>query len=183
MRRTALRSAMAILGVCLSADALTGNGDSATGPFTTVAPMLDWIVAPTEASIEATFSEPMLAPASTTAENYAVSCLGTGTLAATPDGVSGSGAYTLTWSTRKMQDGQTVTLSASGLQEAARICKVDAGRLAKGGVADTAILDANATWTLDAKTFVSRSPNSSFIRGEVTGQVKWTVCGGKLVFG
>ena len=38
MRTTALLTAIAILGVCLSADALSGSGHSATGPLETVAP-------------------------------------------------------------------------------------------------------------------------------------------------
>lgn len=61
----------------------------------------------------------MLAPGVTTPGNYAVSGLGAGTLAATPDGVSGTGPYTLTWSSGEMQDSASITVTATGLQDLA----------------------------------------------------------------
>jgi len=118
MSRTAAIVVLAGIGLCVSAGALTGSGDSPVGALETVRPTLDSISVPTEASIEATFSEPMLAPGASTAGNYAVSGLGAGTLGANPDSVSGTGPYTLTWTTGEMQDGQTVTLTATSVQDA-----------------------------------------------------------------
>jgi formylglycine-generating enzyme required for sulfatase activity len=111
---------------------LTGSGDSAPGALETIRPALDSISVPPESGITATFSEPMLAPGVTAPGNYAVSGAGAGTLNANPDGVSGSGPYTLTWAAGEMRDGEAVTLTATGVQDAA-------GNL--GGLEDTAALE------------------------------------------
>lgn len=109
---------LVIVSLSVSVYALEGSGDSAPGALETVRPTLGALSVPSEASIAATFSEPMLAPGVTTAGNYAVSGLGAGNLNASPDTVSGSGPYTLTWAAGEMRDGETVTLTATGLQDA-----------------------------------------------------------------
>jgi len=106
------------LVVSLGGYALTGSGDSASGALETVSPSLDSVTAQTEQSLSATFSEPMLESGATTAGNYAVSGLGTGTLAAHPDGATGSGPYALTWTSGEMKDGESVSVTATGLQDA-----------------------------------------------------------------
>ncbi|HPO12900.1 MAG TPA: SUMF1/EgtB/PvdO family nonheme iron enzyme, partial [Candidatus Hydrogenedentes bacterium] len=105
-------------GISLGAQALTGSGDSAAGPLETVPPSLHSVSAATEGSLSAAFSEPMLAPGVTTPGNYAVSGLGAGTLTATPANVSGTGPYTLSWTSGEMLDGASVTVTATGLQDA-----------------------------------------------------------------
>ncbi len=97
------------------APALTGSGDSATGPLETVSPRLNSVTALTESSLSVLFSEPMLSPGA--AGNYAVSGLGVGTLNVNPDGVTGGGPYTLSWFSGEMQDGVAVTVTAVGLQD------------------------------------------------------------------
>ena len=57
MRSTALLTAIAILGMCLSAVALTGSGDSATRPLETVAPVFSALAAnPPQAEVDDTVS-------------------------------------------------------------------------------------------------------------------------------
>ncbi len=117
MRRLLLTGFM-VFTVSLGAQALTGSGESASGALETVSPTLVSVSAVTERSVSATFSEGMLAPGATTPGNYSASGLGAGTLAAHPDVVSGGGPYTLSWSAGEMQDGASVTVTATGLQDA-----------------------------------------------------------------
>jgi len=107
-----------MLAVSFGAQALTGSGDSASGALETVPPTLNAVSTVTERSLSATFSEPMLAPGVATPGNYAASGLGLGTLSVNPDGVSGTGPYILSWSSGEMLDGETVTLTVVGLQDA-----------------------------------------------------------------
>ncbi len=118
MNCRALIIVLAGIGLCVGAMALEGSGDSAVNALETIRPTLDSIGVPGGSSVEAAFSEPMLAPGDTTPGNYAVSGMGAGTLNANPDSVSGSGPYTLTWSAGEMLGGETVTLTATGVQDA-----------------------------------------------------------------
>lgn len=58
---------------------------------------------------------------------------------------------------------------------------LDAGYLAEGGPADVILIDAEAKETV--REFASKASNSPFVGWELTGQVKATICGGKVVFG
>ena len=99
--------------------AVSGSGDSATGPLETVQPVVQSAAALTEQSISVSFSEPMLAPGVTTPANYTLSMPGAGSLAAHPDGVAGSGPFTLHWAAGEMLDGAPVTVTVSGMQDLA----------------------------------------------------------------
>ncbi len=110
-------AAVLVVGVCLSAHAFSGSGESVSGTLETISPTIQSVSALTDASLSATFSEPMLDPGMTTPANYAVSGLGAGTLSQHPDGISGTGPYTLTWSAGEMQNGASVTVTATGLQD------------------------------------------------------------------
>ncbi len=101
-----------------AAFALTGIGTSATGVLETVRPTLDAVAVMSWRTIDVTFSEPMLAPGVTTPGDYAISGPGQGALATNPASVTGSGPYTLAWTTGSMIDGQMVTVAATGLQDA-----------------------------------------------------------------
>lgn len=57
---------------------------------------------------------------------------------------------------------------------------LDAGYLAEGGPADLILIDKEAKATVDK--FASKSSNSPFVGWELTGQVKATICGGKLAY-
>ncbi|MDR3332936.1 MAG: dihydroorotase [Synergistaceae bacterium] len=60
---------------------------------------------------------------------------------------------------------------------------LDAGRLETGRAADIAIIDPNAEWTVDPSKFASRGKNTPFAGHALTGLVRCTICGGKIVYG
>lgn len=115
--RTLLLLGVIMLAVSFGAQALTGSGDSAITPLETVSPSLQVVSAVTERSLSATFSESMRTPGVTTPGNYAASGAGVGTLTTSPSTVSGAGPYTLSWSAGEMQDGASVTVTATGVQD------------------------------------------------------------------
>lgn len=59
---------------------------------------------------------------------------------------------------------------------------LEAGTLAVGAPADVTVLDPVATWTVDPRTFRSRSRNTPFDGWELTGRAVATVVGGAVVF-
>lgn len=63
----------------------------------------------------------------------------------------------------------------------ARLYKLNAGVLAEGAAADLVIFDENEKWTV-TDSFRSKSNNSPFIGQTLTGRVKYTVCGGSVVY-
>ena len=64
----------------------------------------------------------------------------------------------------------------------ARVCRLDAGELRVGGPADIVVFDPDATWTVNADDFLSRSRNSPFIGQTLHGKVRHTFCNGALVY-
>ena len=56
------------------------------------------------------------------------------------------------------------------------------GRLQEGGPADLVLFDPEEEWTVTEESFASRSKNSPFIGTKLTGRVRYTVCGGEVVF-
>ena len=58
---------------------------------------------------------------------------------------------------------------------------LDAGRLTEGGPADLVLFDPDKKWTVQDQ-FLSKANNSPFIGWELTGQVQYTICGGKVVY-
>jgi dihydroorotase len=54
------------------------------------------------------------------------------------------------------------------------------GFLAEGGPADITIFDEGAAWTVS--DFSSKSANSPFIGQTLTGKVRYTICGGKILY-
>ncbi len=103
---------------CMASQAFIGSGDSATTALETVSPRLESAAALTPGSIVCTFSEPMLASGVMTAGNWVVAGQGAGTLAGSPDTVSGMGPYTLSWSAGEMRNGASLSVTATGLQDA-----------------------------------------------------------------
>lgn len=63
----------------------------------------------------------------------------------------------------------------------AMLYHLNAGRITEGGPADLVLFDPEKIWTVP-DTFYSKSSNSPFIGMELTGQVQYTICGGKVVF-
>jgi len=64
----------------------------------------------------------------------------------------------------------------------ARAFGLPGGTLAEGSVADVTVFDPEATWTVDAAKFRSKSRNTPFGGWKLKGVVRWTLVGGKVVF-
>ena len=62
----------------------------------------------------------------------------------------------------------------------AKVYSLESGQLAEGSAADIVIFDENQRWTVT--DFASKSSNSPFIGQELYGKVKYTICGGKVVY-
>ncbi len=74
--------------------------------------------------------------------------------------------------------GQLVALMS---RNPARIVGVPGGSLAVGAPADITLIDLNREWTVDAKTFASKSRNCPFHGWNLKGRAVMTVLGGKIV--
>ena len=64
----------------------------------------------------------------------------------------------------------------------ARILGIDAGILRVGANADIAFVDLNEEWTVDPDKLHGKSKNTPFKGMTLTGKVKKTILGGKIVF-
>jgi dihydroorotase len=56
------------------------------------------------------------------------------------------------------------------------------GRIAPGFIADFAIADPLAAWTVDPAAFYSRGKNSPFTGKVLNGRIVMTIRGGRIVF-
>lgn len=61
-----------------------------------------------------------------------------------------------------------------------RLYHLDCGRLEEGAPADLVIFDEKERWTVDK--FASKAENSPFIGAELEGKVRYTICGGRIVY-
>lgn len=55
------------------------------------------------------------------------------------------------------------------------------GHISVGAEADLVLFDPKARWTV-GESFASKSTNTPFVGATLTGQVKYTICGGKIVY-
>ena len=62
----------------------------------------------------------------------------------------------------------------------ARLYRLEAGRIQEGAPGDLVLFDENESFRVEK--FHSKSNNSPFIGEELTGRVRYTICGGKVVF-
>ena len=62
------------------------------------------------------------------------------------------------------------------------ILGIPKGRLSLGGEADFTIFDPNETWTVDPERFASKGRNTPFAGKTLTGRVKYTIVGGRIVY-
>lgn len=62
----------------------------------------------------------------------------------------------------------------------AKCFSLAAGDIHEGGAADLVIFDPNEKWTV--KDFISKASNSPFTGQTLTGAVRYTICGGKVVY-
>lgn len=66
--------------------------------------------------------------------------------------------------------------------KAADIIHANAGRLKKGAIADLALIDLDAKWTIENESLHSKSKNSPFDGLKVQGKALRTIVGGETVF-
>ncbi len=64
----------------------------------------------------------------------------------------------------------------------ARAFNLPGGTLAEGASADVTVFDPSATWTVDASAFLSKSSNTPFAGWELTGQPRFTIVAGRVVW-
>lgn len=64
----------------------------------------------------------------------------------------------------------------------AKLYRFDKGSVAKGADADLVIFDENERWTVTEDDVASKSHNTPFIGAELYGRVKYTICGGRIVY-
>lgn len=62
----------------------------------------------------------------------------------------------------------------------ARLYHLDAGYVAEGGPADLTVFDPEKEWVVER--FVSKAVNSPFVGERMPGAVRYTVCGGEIVY-
>ena len=67
-------------------------------------------------------------------------------------------------------------------QQPARVLSLPKGTLREGADADVTLFDPDASWTVDATQFVSRSRNTPFEGWEVRGRVVTTIVSGDIKF-
>ena len=90
-----------------------------------------------------------------------------------------SASYTYLVKTGLMTLGQLVEKMSVN---PAKILGIPAGTLAVGANADIALIDLNEEWTVDPGRLHGKSKNTPFKGMTLTGRVKKTVLGGRLVF-
>ena len=64
----------------------------------------------------------------------------------------------------------------------AKVIGIDKGNIAPGKVADIVIFDPNESYTIDKNEFKSMGKNTPFHGYQVTGRVRMTLTGGKVVY-
>ncbi len=64
----------------------------------------------------------------------------------------------------------------------AKLLGLKAGRIAKGYAADIAVVNSQAKIVIDKELFLSKGRNTPFHGSSCTGEILYTICGGKLVY-
>ncbi len=119
LKATVCLAFMFFFFIACPAVAVTGSGATPATLLETVSPVLQSAEAVADNSVAVTFSEALLVPGATTPGHYAVSGEDSGTLDTSPSGVAGGpAAFTLDWAGGEMRDGASLTLTASGVQDA-----------------------------------------------------------------
>ncbi|HOJ67634.1 MAG TPA: dihydroorotase, partial [Candidatus Hydrogenedentes bacterium] len=61
-------------------------------------------------------------------------------------------------------------------------CGLPAGTIAPETPADLCVFDPNATWTVTRNDLASKSHNTPYLGKTLQGRVRYTFCGGNLVY-
>lgn len=64
----------------------------------------------------------------------------------------------------------------------AKLYHFDKGFIEEGADADLVIFDENELWEVKKEEFASKSANTPFIGAKLYGRVKYTICGGEIVY-
>jgi dihydroorotase len=64
----------------------------------------------------------------------------------------------------------------------AKVFGLPGGTLRAGSLGDVTVFDPNRVWTVDPKQFKSKGRNTPYGGVELTGQARYTVVGGRVVF-
>ncbi len=64
----------------------------------------------------------------------------------------------------------------------ARLYRLDKGYIAEGADADLVIFNADEAWTVTREELASKASNTPFLGRDVYGRVKYTICGGNIVY-
>jgi dihydroorotase len=63
----------------------------------------------------------------------------------------------------------------------ARVFHLPGGTLRAGAIADVTVFDPTARWTVDPKAFKSKGRNTPYAGRELSGRVRATVVGGRII--
>lgn len=66
--------------------------------------------------------------------------------------------------------------------EPSKVFNLPLGEVKEGAIADFALVDLNASWTVNCSDFVSKSENSAFLGRKVKGVVEYCIVNGKVVY-
>ncbi len=64
----------------------------------------------------------------------------------------------------------------------AKVLSIDKGDIRPGKIADIVIFDPNESYLIDKNQFASKGKNTPFHGTKVNGKVKYTICGGNVVY-
>lgn len=64
----------------------------------------------------------------------------------------------------------------------AQVLGIEKGTLNEGAIADITIINPNKEYTIDVNTFISKGKNTPFDGYKVSGDIKYTILGGKIVY-
>lgn len=64
----------------------------------------------------------------------------------------------------------------------AKVLGIDKGIIEKGKIADIVVFNPNEEYEIDVNTFESKGKNTPFNGKKVKGKVKYTICGGRIVY-
>ena len=64
----------------------------------------------------------------------------------------------------------------------AKLYHLDRGYLEEGAEADLVIFNENEAWTVTEDELASKSHNTPFLGETLYGRVKYTICGGTVVY-